>query len=171
MEGSRPNVFVININPENWQKCLKGHRFGIPVRARRPEFDKGDIFLVRRTGKDCGVMGIWVLKEEECVTTHDEVPDKDSYYGWLQWFDPIVDFETPVSEEFVGKTRFSTKIQIAAARLIGSVPIIHEPELARYLETILKEKAKECSARVAYQGRTRTIADVLQEIVVGLTNH
>lgn len=58
MEGSRPNVFVININLENWEECRKDHRFGIRVDARHPKFNKGDIFLVRRTGKDYGMMGI-----------------------------------------------------------------------------------------------------------------
>jgi len=165
MEKSKPNVFVMNINPENWEDCLKDHRFGIRVDARHPKFNKGDIFLVRRTGKDYGVMGIWVFKEEKPVTTQDEVPWEDSDYGWQQWFDPIVDFKTPVSEEFIGKTKFSSKIQISVARLIGSVAIIYEPEIKRYLETILNEKAEECSAMVVYQGQTRRISDALQEIL------
>jgi hypothetical protein len=165
MERSKPNVFVININPDNWEECLKDHRFGIRVDARHPKFNKGDIFLVRRTGKDYGVMGIWLFKEEKYVTTQDEVPWEDSDYRWQQWFDPIVDFNTPMSEEFTGKTKFSTKIQMAAARLIGSVAIIYEPEIARYLEAVLKEKAEECSAMVVYQGQTRKISDILQEIL------
>ena len=165
MEGSRPNVFIININPENWEECLEGHQFGIRVGARHPKFNEGDICLVRKTGKDYGVMGIWVFREEKPVTTKDEVPWEDADYGWQQWFDPIVDFETPMSEKFEGKTKFSTKIQMSVARLIGSVATIYEPEITRYLETVLEEKADECSTMVVYQGETRRISDILQEIL------
>lgn len=165
MEYSKPNVFIINIHPENWEDCLKDHRFGIRVDARRPQFNKGDIFLVRRTGKDYGVMGIWVFEEEKYVTTQDEVPWEDSDYRWQQWFEPIVDFQSPVSEEFIGKTKFSSKIQMAAARLIGSVATIYEPEIVRYFEMILAEKTEECSTMVGYQGKTLKIADILQKIL------
>jgi len=165
MESAKLNVFGINIHPENWEDCLKDHRFGIRVDARHPKFNKGDIFLVRKTGKDYGVMGIWVLKEEKYVTTQDEVPWEDSDYRWQQWFEPIVDFQTPVSEEFAGATKFSSKIRIAAARLIGSVVILYEPEIARYLELILEEKAEECSAEVVYQGEKLKVVHVDNALV------
>lgn len=165
MESSKPNVFAININPDNWEECLKGHRFGIRVDARHPKFNKGDIFLVRRTGKDYGVMGIWALREEKPVTTEDDVPWEDADYGWQQWFDPIADFKSPMSEKFEGKMKFSAKIQMSVARLIGSVATIYEPEIRRYLEAILEEKADECSAMIVYQGKTRRISDILREIL------
>jgi len=31
MVDRKPNVFVINIHPDNWDECLKGHRLGISV--------------------------------------------------------------------------------------------------------------------------------------------
>jgi len=165
MEGSRPSVFVLNINPNKWEECLKDHRFGIGVGGRHPKFSKGDIFLVRRTGKDYGVMGIWLFKEEKFVTKQDGVSWDGSDYSWQQWFDPIVDFKAQVSEEFIGKTKFSSKIQMAAARLIGSVAVIYEPEIARYLGMILREKAEDCSAMVVYKGQSKRIADILLEIL------
>jgi hypothetical protein len=165
MEVSRPNVFVLNINPEKWEECLKDHRFGISVNGRHPKFNKGDIFLVRRTGKDYGVTGIWSLKEERFVPKQDGVPGGSSDYIWQQCFDPIVDFEAHVSEEFIGETKFSSKIQMAAARLVGSVAIIHESEIARYLGMILREKTDECSAMVDYQGQSQRIADILLKIL------
>jgi hypothetical protein len=165
MEGSRPSVFVLNINPGKWEECLKDHRFGIRVNGRHPKFNKGDIFLVRRTGKDYGVTGIWSLKEERFVPKQDGVPGGSSDYIWQQCFDPIVDFETHVSEEFIGETKFSSKIQMAAARLVGSVAVIHESEIARYLGMILREKTDECSAMVDYQGQRQRIADILLKIL------
>jgi hypothetical protein len=165
MEGSRPNVFVININPGKWEECLKDHRFGIRVDARHPKFSKGDIFLVRRTGKDYGVMGIWLFKEERFVAKQDGVSRDGSDHSWQQWFDPIVDFKTHVSEEFIGETKFSSKIQMAAARLVGSIVLIYGPEVTRYLEMILKEKVEECSAMVVYQGQRKRIADILLEVL------
>jgi len=165
MEGSRPHVFVININPENWEECLKNHRFSISVNSRHPKFSRGDIFLVRRTGKDYGVIGIWLFKEEKFVTKQDGVYWDGSDHSWQQWFDPVVDFNTPVSEEFIGKTKFSSKIQMAAARLVGPTVVIYGPEVTRYLGMILREKVEECSATVVYQGQSRRIADILLEIL------
>jgi hypothetical protein len=165
MEVSRPNVFVLNINPEKWEECLKDHRFGISVNGRHPKFSKGDIFLVRRTGKDYGVTGIWSLKEERFVPKQDGIPGGSSDYIWQQCFDPIVDFEAHVSEEFIGETKFSSKIQMAAARLVGSVAVINESEIARYLGMILREKTDECSAMVDYQGQRQRIADILLKIL------
>jgi len=80
-------------------------------------------------------------------------------------YDPLVDFETPMSEEFTGPSKYSKKIQISAARLIGSVAIIYESEIVRYFEMILEEKAKECLATTVYQGKTLKIADVLQRFL------
>lgn len=165
MEGFRPNVFVININPENWEVCREAHIFGLHKGTRHRVFKKDDVFLVRRTGINYGVAGIWLLREQEDITGSHKVPWFDAEYTILLSYDPIVDFETPMSEEFAGASKFSSKIQIAVARLIGSVATIYEPEIVRYLETILKEKAEECSAMVVYQGRTRRISDVLQEIL------
>jgi len=165
MESSRPSLFVLNINPEKWEECFKDHRFEIRVDSQRPKCNMGDIFLVRRTGKDYGVMGIWVFKEERFVTEQGGVYWDSSDHGWRQWFDPIVDFNTPVSEEFSGKTKFSSKIQMAAARLVGSTVGIYGPEVTRYLGMILREKVEECSAMVVYQGQKRRIADILLEIL------
>jgi len=165
MEASRPNVYVLNINPEKWEECLKDHRFGISVDGFHPKFNKGDIFLVRRTGKDYGVMGIWLLKEEKFIANQDGVSWDSSNYSWQQWCDPIVDFKTHVSEEFIGKTRFSSKIQMAAARLVGSIVFIYGPEVTRYLGMILREKVEECSAMAVYQGQNRRIADIVLEIL------
>jgi len=165
MESYRPNVYVLNINPEKWGECLKDHRFGISVDGFHPKFSKGDIFLVRRTGKDYGVMGIWLFKEEKFVAKQDGVSWDGSDYGWQQWCDPIVDFKTHVSEEFIGTTRFSSKIQMAAARLVGSIVAMYGSEVTRYLGMILREKVEECSAMVVYQGQGRRISDILLEIL------
>jgi len=165
MEGPRPNVYVVNINPEKWEECLKDHRFGISVGGFHPKFSRGDIFLVRRTGKDYGVMGIWLFKEEKFVPKQDSGSWDGSDHNWQQWCDPIVDFKTHVSEEFIGKTRFSSKIQMAAARLVGSIVIICGPEVTSYLGMILREKVEECSAMVVYQGQRKRIADILLEIL------
>ena len=158
----RPNVSIINIRPENWEYCVKDHRFGIREGARHPKFTKGDIFFVRRTGQEYGVMGIWVFSREEYLTNPIQVPWDDAEYKWQQWFEPIVDFKTPVSEEFIGKTQFSSKIQMSAARLIGSVATIYEPEIVRYLEMVLKEKPEDCSATVVYQGEKHRRRQCLQ---------
>ena len=82
MASKKPNVFIINIRPENWDECIKDHRFGIRVDTRHPKFSEGDIFLVRRTGKDYGVIGVWKLLEEKYVESKEEVPWEDYEYKW-----------------------------------------------------------------------------------------
>lgn len=165
MARTKPNVFIININPENWEECVQGHIFGLRRGARHAVFRKGDLFLVRRTGRDYGVTGVWLFSKEEEVTDLAIVPWTDAEYTLVQWFAPLVDFQTPISEEFSGVSKFSAKIQINAMRIVGSVVQLRQPEIIRYLNAILHEKAEECSIEVDYQGSKRKVADVLNEIV------
>jgi len=165
MEGSRPNVFVINIHPENWEVCRQDHIFGLRKGTRHRAFKRGDVFLVRRTGINYGVAGIWLLKEQEDITGSHKVPWFDAEYTTLLSYDPIVDFQTPISEEFAGGSKFSSKIRISAARLIGSVATIYEPEVIRYLEVILEEKSEELLGTVNYEGKTTTALEVLNGLL------
>lgn len=165
MEGSRPGVFVINISPENWEYCIEDHRFGIRVGVHHPKFDKGDIFLVRKTGKEYGVMGIWLFSKEQYVNNPTEVPWDDSEYKWQQWFEPLVDFRRPMSEEFTGTSKYSSKIEISAMRLAGSVKSLNGPEIVRYLQAILNDKADELLSTVDHEGKRKSIKDVLTEML------
>ena len=165
MAAIKPNIFVININPENWEPCLQGHIFGLRTDARHPSFTEGDIFLVRRTGREYGVMSVWLFSREEWVTDLAMVPWTDAEYRWLLWFEPLVDFQTPVSEEFSGVSKFSEKLQINAMRLAGSVVQLSAAEITRYLVLILAEKAEECSTEIVYGNEKRKIAEVLNEIM------
>lgn len=164
MANNKPNVFIINIRPENWDVCIKDHRFGIRVDARRPQFSKGDIFLVRRTGKDYGVMGVWKLIREEYVTNPEEVPWEDYEYKWQQWFDPIVDFKTPMSDEFQGTSKYSEKLQISAMRIVGSVVTLNSDEIVRYLDKLIEEKTSELDIEREYDGTRMSAVAILQII-------
>lgn len=165
MEETKPNVFIINIHPENWEACRQAHIFGLRKGTRHPTFRKGDVFLVRRTGVNYGVAGIWLFKEQEDITDSHKVPWCDAEYTILLSYDPIVDFQTPISEEFAGASKFSSKIQISVARLIGSVATIYEPEIIRYLEAIIEEKSDELSGAVDYEGKTTTALEVLNGLL------
>ena len=164
MTDAKPNVFIINIHPENWEACVQGHIFGLRRDTRRPAFAKGDLFLVRRTGREYGVTGVWLLVGEKDIADSSEVPWFDAEYTWLLSFGPLVDFQTPMSEEFSGASKYSPKVQISAMRIVGSVVPLRYAETTRYLESILSEKAEECSVEVVYQGQKREIAEVLGEI-------
>lgn len=165
MKVVKPNVFIINIHRENWDECLKDHRFGIRVDARHPKFDEGDIFIVRKTGKDYGVMGIWIFKREEYVTSQDKVPWEDYEYRWQQWFDPLVDFKTPVSEEFIGVSKFSEKLKMPAMRIVGSVVHLSDSEAIKYIELILKEKAEELQDKVNLEGKEVNKVEILRSLL------
>jgi len=165
MVSIKPNVFVININPENWESCTQDDIFGLREGAHHPRFDAGDIFLVRRTGKEYGVMGIWSFSKEKEVTNQDEVPWHDAKYKWLLSLESLIDFQKPVSEEFAGLSKFSEKVQINAMRLAGSVVQLTPTEIRNYLKSILAEKAVECSTEVVYQGEKRKVEDILNNIL------
>lgn len=166
MASMKLNVFIININPENWDSCDQDNIFGLRQDARHPYFNAGDIFLVRRTGREYGVMGIWSFSREKEVTNQDEVPWHDAQYKWLLSLESLVDFQTPVSEEFSGPSKFSEKIKINAMRLAGSVVQLTSTEITNYLKSILSEKVAECSAEIIYQGEKRKVAEILNEIVL-----
>lgn len=165
MEGAKPNMFAINIHPENWEACVQGHIFGLRKEARRPRFTKGDVFLVRRTGMNYGVTGVWLFTEEEDITDTRKVPWVDAEYTLLLSFDPLVDFKTPVSEEFSGMSKFSDKVKIPAMRIVGSVVQFTDAEARGYLKLILTEKAQECLVQVMYEGKRVTVADVLNNLL------
>ena len=165
MASLKPNIFIININPDNWDSCAQDDIFGLREGAQHPRFDTGDIFLVRRTGREYGVMGIWSFSKEKEVTSQDEVPWHDAKYKWLLSLESLVDFQTPVSEEFTGPSKFSRKVQINAMRLAGSVVQLTPTEITNYLKAILTEKAAECSTEVTYQGDKRKVVEILTEIM------
>ena len=165
MATIKPNVFIINIYPENLDSCIPDHIFGLHKGTRHPRFDKDDIFLVRQTGKEYGVVAIWSFSREEKITEQSMVPWTDTEYEWLQVFEPLVDFKTPVSEEFTGPSKFSEKVQINAMRLAGSVVQLAPTEIENYLKSILTEKAEECSTEVVYQGEKRKVEEILNDIV------
>jgi len=164
MSTKRPNVYIINIHPENWDECIKDHRFGIRIDARHPHFNEGDIFLVRRTGKEYGVMGVWEFKREEYVTSQDEVPWEDYEYRWQQWYDPIVDFHSPMSEEFQGISKYSEKLQMTAMRIVGSVVTLSAADIRKYLDKLLEEKTDELNVLREYNGIQTTAGDILRSI-------
>lgn len=164
MFNNKPNVYLINIHPDNWDSCIKDHRFGIRFDARRPDFNLGDIFIVRRTGKEYGVMGIWKLIKEKAVNNQEEVPWEDDEYKSQQWFEPIVDFKTAMSEDFQGTSKYSDKIQIPAMRIVGSVVTLNNEEINRYLDKIIEEKLTELSIEREYNGVKHSAVAILQDI-------
>ncbi len=166
MEGDKANIFIINIHPENWEPCVQDHIFGLRKGTRHPAFTKGDVFLVRKTGTEYGVTGIWLFSREEDITDTHKVPWFDAEYTLLLSFDPLVDFQTPMSEEFSGSSKYSEKIQISAMRIVGSVIQLTNIEIRRYLESILMEKADECSVQVVYEGNKVSVGEVLNRILV-----
>lgn len=164
MQEKKPTVYILNIDPQNWEECLREHHFGFREDSRRPRFQKGDICLVRRTGKQYGVMGIWIFESEEHVDDPSTLPWNDAEYTWHQSFKPIVDFSSPMSEEFSGTSKFSEKIQIPAMRIVGSAIKLNEDEINKYLGAVLSEKSTELGIMVNYAGTNRTARSIIEEI-------
>lgn len=160
-----PDVFVMNISPENFESCREAHIFGLRVGSSYRAYSNEDIFLVRRTGIEYGVMGIWFFAKDKEIDDMSEVPWTDSEYRIKLWFDPFVDFQTPMSEEFSGTSKYSQKIQITAMRIAGSLVRLGPLEITKYLESILKEKAKECSTEIVYQNKAVKLSQILNDIL------
>lgn len=159
------NVFVINISPENLNPCIEAHIFGLRKGARRRLLNKDDLFLVRRTGRDYGVIGIWFLAEEKEISNMLEVPWTDAEYNIKLSFEPAIDFHTPMSEEFSGTSKYSEKIGLNAMRIVGSIVQLNQDEINSYFNAILQEKTRECSSMVVYRGENVKVADILSSIL------
>jgi len=149
----RSIVHILNIHPENWDECNAAKIFGTKGLSRSG-LNRGDMLLVRRTGKDYGCVAIWEFEKEEEAT---DVPWKDAEYLWKQYFRELATFREAFCEEFAGVSKYSAKIALSAMRLAGSIVRLKPDELSRYLAALLREKGSEMKAEI--KGR-------LQELVV-----
>ena len=139
-------VYVLNIHPHNWDICKEKRIFGLRRGSTRYPFQRGDIFLVRTTGKGYGVRGIWVFMEQESVKEETEVPWDDAEYDLILNFEPLIqEFKEEFSEDFAGKSKYSEKVKINALKISGSVIRLSNTETKAYLKALLKEKQEELS--------------------------
>jgi hypothetical protein len=106
--------------------------------------ERGDLFLMRVSGIDYGVRGLWAFDTQHRIRNPSEVPWTDAEYEWLLSFNPLVlEFQEPFNEEFEGKSKYSDKIKLNAARIITSVILLSPIEAKNYIEPIIEEKREE----------------------------
>lgn len=106
-----PKVFVANCRPHNWDECRQKVIFGIKKGNIHPRIEHGDLFLMRVSGIDYGVRGIWTFDKERKIQSPSEAPWTDAEYEWLLSFSPLVlEFQQPFNEKFEGKSKYSDKI-------------------------------------------------------------
>jgi hypothetical protein len=159
-------VFVINISPPNWRPCRDKFLFGIREGGSSEELSKGDICLVRVTGADYGVKAIWAFTRDEKVGPDTMVPWTDARYISLLYFEPLVaEFANPFSEEFTGVSKYSQKVGISAARIIGSIVRLRHEEIQSYLRPLLREKHDECDVTANYRDTETNVKKLLEGIL------
>jgi hypothetical protein len=164
-----PTVFVANCRPHNWDECRQKVIFGIKKGSIHPKMKSGDLFLMRVSGPDYGVRGIWAFESEQKVQNPSEIPWTDAEYAWRLAFSPLVlEFGQPFNEEFEGKSKYSDKIKLNAARIITSVIPLSPIEAKNYLEAIIKEKQEELNVTTRYFGRDARVIDILGDTVKSL---
>jgi hypothetical protein len=66
-------VLCANSSPKNLDACLAGRIFGYKG-ANLPEFESGDIVLLRRTLSSSGVIAIWMVDNYVKVSTDQDYP-------------------------------------------------------------------------------------------------
>ena len=114
-------VIIANMRPYNWDICKESVITGLRKGSWRFPFESGDIFLMRVTGKDYGVRGIWAFESAENVTDQSRVPWTDAEYDMIIHFSPLIlEFKEEFSEEFTGVSKYSDKVKFNASRLFGS---------------------------------------------------
>lgn len=153
-------VFVINIQPHNWKICREKSIFGLRKGTFHPHFERGDLFLVRVTGKEYGVRAIWLFEKENPVKDPSEVPWNDAEYDHLLQLRPLVEFALPFSEEFQGSSKWSEKIRMNSIRFPRSVFQLAPSETKRYLSSIEAEKGKELEQIVSYLGQNISLRNL-----------
>jgi len=143
--------------------------FGIKKGSIHPKMKSGDLFLMRVSGPDYGVRGIWAFESEHKVQNPSEVPWTDAEYAWRLAFSPLVlEFSQPFNEEFEGKSKYSDKIKLNSARIITSVIPLSPIEAKNYLEAIIREKQEELSVIARYLGRDTRVIDILRNTAESL---
>jgi hypothetical protein len=121
---------------------------------------------MRVSGTDYGVRGIWAFDKERKIQNPSEAPWTDAEYEWLLSFSPLVlEFQQPFNEEFEGKSKYSDKIKLNAARIITSVIPLSSIEAKNYIEPIIEEKTEELNIPAKYLGRDIQVLDILRNIV------
>jgi hypothetical protein len=163
-------VIIANMHPENWDTCKEGRITGLRKGAWRFKFDPGDVFLMRVTGKDYGVRGIWAFESEEPVVDKSNVPWTDAEYDLILHFSPLIlEFKEEFSEEFAGASKYSEKVKINASRLFGSVVRLAESEAITYLKVLMNEKKEELKVKANYQGKEVVIYDLFEGMIFELS--
>ena len=158
-------VFVINIQPRNWETCRERSIFGLRKGTFHPHFERGDLFLVRVTGKEYGVRAIWVFEKENPVKDPSEVPWDDAEYDHILQFRSLEEFAVPFSEEFQGPSKWSEKIGMNSIRFPRSVFQLSPSETKRYLCSIEGEKGKELEEVVDYLGQNISLRSLFSRVV------
>jgi hypothetical protein len=131
--------------------------------------NSGDLFLMRVSGPDYGVRGIWAFESEHKIQNPSDVPWTDAEYAWRLSFNPLVlEFSQSFNEEFEGKSKYSDKIKLNAARIMTSVIPLSPIEAKNYLESIIGEKQEELNVSTKYLGRDTRVIDILRDTVKSL---
>ena len=157
---------MANCRPHNWDDCRQRSIFGIKAGGVHPKIERGDLFLMRVSGPDYGVRGIWTFESERKVEKPSDVPWTDADYEWLLSFSPLVlEFRESFSEEFEGKSKYSDKIKLNAGRIVTSVVHLSPEEAKNYLEPLVSEKREELKTTARYFGQDVVVGDLLQEVI------
>jgi len=164
-----PEVFVANCRPHNWDNCRQRLIFGIRKGSVHPRIRPGDLFLMRVSGPEHGVRGIWAFETERKVEKPSDVPWTDADYEWLLSFSPLaLEFREPFNEEFEGKSKYSDKIKLNAGRIVTSVVHLSADEAKNYLEPLVEEKREELNTTAEYLGRGVVVGNLLREVIKGV---
>jgi len=154
------------MRPYNWETCRKDVIFGLRKGVTHFSPKPGDLFLVRLTGKENGVHGIWSFKKERAVESVADVPWTDAEYAYIFYFDPLVlEFGKRFDEEFYGVSKYSEKAKLNSMRIIGSLVRLNGAEAKNYLGAIVVEKASELNAEVAYLGDKVNLLRLLKDTI------
>ena len=143
--------------------------FGIKKGSTHPKIKRGDLFLMRVSGLDCGVRGIWAFENERKTEKPPDVSWTDADYDWLLSFTPLIlEFREPFNEEFKGTSKYSNKIKLYAGRIVTSVVHLSPDETKNYLEPLIEEKKEEVNSTTQYLGRVVLVGDLLREVIKGI---
>ena len=164
-----PDLYVINIQPHNWETCRENHVYGIrhgaPTPFSRSRWRTGDICLVRVSGPEYGVRAIWCLDSERPVKSGEKVPWTDADYDWIAQFKPLAEFSEPFSEEFEGVSKYSEKIKMNSIRIVQSVVKLTPNETRNYLQPLLEGKRLELEVDVSYLGSKTRLDSLLRGLL------
>lgn len=158
-------IYVTNCQRQNWDVCEQKNIFGLKKAGKVfRSLSKGDIILMRMSGRPYGVKAIWSFDYAEANETNQSAWTDGERYRWILHCHPIVTLPQLFSENFKTTHIESTKMPgLFIQRIRPSIIKLEPNEAIAYLKNILGEFGYAMTQPFTYFGDSFLVEGFLKE--------